>query len=198
MSPLPSIGQHLHEAIRGLRKRLAMEVIDQGVDLAEVDEQGRTPLMLAAHHPQPNVLALLLEKGAAVDAVDLAGNTALHHALLGEPNTANCWLCAMHLLRAGIPVDAVNHAGNTALHLCLENLISQELSGYADQVAFFIDHGAGLLIPNSQGITCADLIVDNPRLFDDYTVATTRALREQSKLDQATPPSNMARTTPRL
>ena len=43
------------------------------------DAGGRTPLMIAARHGLPAMIAVLVRLGAAVDAADDRGNTALHY-----------------------------------------------------------------------------------------------------------------------
>lgn len=50
----------------------------------ERDESGMTPLMYAADRGYSEIVSLLLEYGASVDAVDMEGQSALHYACICE------------------------------------------------------------------------------------------------------------------
>lgn len=60
-------------ALKG-ETRWAKQLIDQG---AQIDKTGWTPLHYAATGPEPAVVQLLLERGAAIDALSPNGTTAL-------------------------------------------------------------------------------------------------------------------------
>ena len=53
-------------------------LIEAGADVNGVDNDGRSPLMLAASSDHRNIANLLIETGADVNAVDHKGYTALH------------------------------------------------------------------------------------------------------------------------
>ena len=59
---------------------------DADIDLSETDDNGMTPLMLAAaNNPDSEVAAVLLENGAEINATNV-GMTALNWAALNNPN----------------------------------------------------------------------------------------------------------------
>lgn len=65
-------------------------LIDSGADVNAKDEEGWTPLHLAATHDSAEVVRELLDAGADIDAVNSKGETPLRVAVSatwGDPNT---------------------------------------------------------------------------------------------------------------
>lgn len=83
------IGNLLHVALffqqNHILERLLTLYLDQvRHQMEELNENGQTPLMLAAYIGNEKALRILIAKQAKVDAVNDNGNTALHWAVLGE------------------------------------------------------------------------------------------------------------------
>jgi ankyrin repeat protein len=57
------------------------KLIDAGASVESINEQGVTPLMIAAQQGNLEVLRTLLERQARVDFTDFEGRTALHYAM---------------------------------------------------------------------------------------------------------------------
>lgn len=53
--------------------------LEYGADVNETS-RGLTPLMYAAHYNQPEIVKLLIEKGARIEARDEKGNNAMAYA----------------------------------------------------------------------------------------------------------------------
>ena len=84
------------------------------IDVEQLNNEGKTALMLAAG--QPEVVAMLLKSGADPAVSDLFGWTALHHAVWQQ-----CEESVKLLLQAEAPVNLRDREGRTPLILALEN-----------------------------------------------------------------------------
>ena len=91
----------------------AQLLLDGGADPECTGSDGPTPLMAAAVQGQPEVLRLLLARGAAMDAAEpRTGCTAFHFACAtNQPD------CAEVLARAGCDVGLKNSVGKTGREL---------------------------------------------------------------------------------
>lgn len=111
--------QELHEAIEtgtatDVQCLLARDDVDPsvGVDMS-------TPLHITAAMGDAELVALLLDYGADVDATDAFGRTALHRAAQSHsPNTIAL------LLSAGSSATTVDRTGSTPVHVVARNTYS--------------------------------------------------------------------------
>ncbi|EPS30499.1 hypothetical protein PDE_05450 [Penicillium oxalicum 114-2] len=155
----------------------ARRLIEQGVDINENDnELGITPLHCAVHRGHEQMLDLLIEHNADLDAKSREGDTALHIAAeqghrkliktllnrrvnsrianlqgataLQSAIGTSCDEAVVPLMvRSRFDLDFQNTVtGNTALHLAVELRRPRILS-------FFIEKGANLNILNREGLT---------------------------------------------
>src|SRR5262245_15052047 len=100
-------GGSLFEALRR-NDVAAVKALAGNADVNEVDATGATPLMYAAFYSGPDAIRALLDQGAAIDAVNSFGASALMWAA-GQP--ANVQL----LLERGAAVNARANNGWTPL-----------------------------------------------------------------------------------
>lgn len=75
---------NLHEAVRQGDVQEVTKMVDDGDAVNRQNDEGMTPLMLAARSGRTEIVDLLLEKGADVTARDNKGYTALWHAFQTE------------------------------------------------------------------------------------------------------------------
>ncbi|WP_254070174.1 ankyrin repeat domain-containing protein [Acidisphaera sp. L21] len=119
--------------------------LDAGTDPNRPDDRGFPPLILASYNEQAAATALLLARGAVVDAVDAKGSTALGGvAFKGYVDIAG------QLLAAGAAVDAPNEAGRTPLMFAT-------MFGRAEMAALLIQHGADPNRLDAEGNSAADI-----------------------------------------
>lgn len=125
-------------------------LLAQGAELeARRDENGDTPLIAAAAFAETDVVALLLQRGADINATDNAGNTALMSA------ACECAVATMNsaydvvkvLLKKGADVNARSTDGATAL--------INAAAGFGDVsiVKLLLDHGADPAAKDNRGNT---------------------------------------------
>ncbi|MFP3959317.1 MAG: ankyrin repeat domain-containing protein [Spirochaetaceae bacterium] len=111
------------------------------VAVAKPQERARTPLHWAARRGHEQVVELLLERGANVDAQDALGRTPLHVAV-GHPAVVRL------LLENGAAVDSRDHLSNTPLHRAVRT---------PEVVEALIEAGADVRAENIAGDTALDV-----------------------------------------
>lgn len=131
----------LHSAVNcGDAERVAY-LLDAGDNIEIRDSDGRTPLLLAVFHDHADVVALLIARGADVNAKDHGGFAPLHsHALhFGSIRVAEM------LLDAGARIDEVGGDGDTAL-------FNAAATGNSDLALLLIGRGANAAIAGENGL----------------------------------------------
>eukprot|EP00117_Sycon_ciliatum_P021223 scpid19736/ scgid18665/ Transient receptor potential cation channel subfamily A member 1 homolog len=111
------------------------------------DDQGRTPLHLAAIHKHHHIVNMLAEAGADVAARDCGRWTALCHA-----SRQGCEQSISHLLDHGAPLNMLDNYKNSALILASG-------AGHVAAVERLLSHGADLSHVNNNGMTSLDIAI---------------------------------------
>jgi ankyrin repeat protein len=112
----PSKFRTIHQfAIDGDVTGVATRLRANPSDLNLPDDFGQTPLHLASIHCRTNVVALLLDKGANIEARAKGGPTALHLAA-----QSGCITVATMLLSKGANVNSRDGEGRTPLRRALQ------------------------------------------------------------------------------
>jgi ankyrin repeat protein len=114
------------------------------------DDCGRTLLHYAALHNNVEVVRLLIENGADINARDKWKDTPLHYAL---PLFEGGLEAARLLIEAGADVSAQGRYGDTPLHHVV-------LEGYIDIARMLIERGADPNIEGRWGDTPLKLAID--------------------------------------
>ena len=156
------------------------KLIENGANIeATAIDSMLTALHLAAENPNPNIVNILLKKGANTKAIDSSGETPLHKAAASKyGNTENI----IALIKKGADVNTTNSSGETPLHKAAaskygntENIISPIKKGadvsttkssdqtslhiaatsnkYTEMVITLIENGANLDLPEKSGMT---------------------------------------------
>lgn len=133
---------------------------------------GLTPLHLAVLNNLMEVTKLLLKLGSDINAIEYAGQTALHIA--AECNFVEILLWLTH--NDKINMDAIDNHGNTALHLSV-------VAGHKGCVKILVSarRPTDKNIRNKAGLTAADLLKqDNVELKNAFlSTPVTNSLTEQ-------------------
>ena len=104
----------LHLAVLGsCNKGILQGIVNYGVDVNAVNNEGSTALMLACETGQMASVTVLLEAGTDTAIFDVHGDTCLHKLFHRECNQNILWL----LLHHGVPVNATNKSHQTAYTL---------------------------------------------------------------------------------
>ncbi|KAF9884965.1 hypothetical protein FE257_000875 [Aspergillus nanangensis] len=131
-TPLPDERPLLSVAAQGGNPRLVQLLLDAAsTEVAALDNQGHTPLFLAASHGHRPVVQLLLEHGADPNVADRGRRTPLHIASL-RGHTA---VVETLLAQATIRIDVYSNDGDTPLGAATRH-------GHAGVVAALLAHGA--------------------------------------------------------
>ena len=112
--------------------------------------------MAAGSNSNPEVINVLIERGADPNAQDRHGNTSLHLAarLSENPEIIGA------LLEAGADLDAPEPArGRTPLHLAADSNFDPKI------VSYLLEAGANPKAQDKDGKTPLDLAEDNPGLM---------------------------------
>jgi len=126
----------LKEAICDGRMYQTRHLLESGVDVNFLDEQGLTPLMRAAQLPDEkartrhNLLKLLLQYGANVNIVDQKGRHVLSRACIDEKDDIVRLLC--NVANQDVDLNLRDFEGNTPL-------MHSVRAGNAALVKFFVD-----------------------------------------------------------
>ena len=100
-----------------IRQRLARRLHSVTFDILEALHVGTSALLELARYGDVEALERRIRTGDDVNWQDAAGQTALHHAAIGEAEDVRAANCVRSLIAAGANVSVKNYLGETALHL---------------------------------------------------------------------------------
>lgn len=172
------------------------------------DEQGLTPLHVAAFYGYPLIIELLLEYGSDINALDNFSRSPAHYAALRGQQNALLFLLHNKAVMVG------DNEGNTPLHLCCSNghdacvkalLYFMEFSdskldinvqnnqgetplhlsfkwGYSSIVQILIEQDGDPLVSNRRGQSCFDCAHNSKmvKIFSAYKKNNTDRVRRSS------------------
>lgn len=169
----------LIQAIRVNDLKKIQQLLDKGVEVnSRVDDEQRTPLMIAAMEGNPEITQLLIDRGADIFATNKYGRTPLHfaarggncatirtlvssgarinppdepfHTVLMEAAASGKSDAVKCLVKLGAKVDLVDGGGTTAL-------IHAVWSHDFETVKALVESGADSMKRNKQGYTALDI-----------------------------------------
>lgn len=129
----------LFQAAQGGDRQRVKELLEVDASYANAEnEEGLTVLGYAAHFGHADVVALLLDHGADIQALShskisyIPSNTALHAAIAGKANIE----VIRHLLARGAKTDIFDSNGHTCLHTAAFH------DEHLEIIRLLIEHGA--------------------------------------------------------
>lgn len=139
-----SMTRELFKAIADSDTDIIPALVDAGADLEARNEDGLTPLLLAADERADQTVALLLKLGADINAQSTAEKyTALHYAAHNS-DTDTLKL----LVKAGAKLDIKDAKGLTPLH-------HAAIEADDDHVEYLLGKGADVLAKDNMGRTAS-------------------------------------------
>ncbi|MBL0373049.1 ankyrin repeat domain-containing protein [Rhizobium sp. KVB221] len=132
----------LHDAARDGDSARAVQAIDKGAAIAEPDETGEPPLLIAALAGHKDIVVLLLDRGADIEIRNKGGLTALHAAAYG----GHLDIVELLISKGAVINDEKNFYHMSPLHAAAEE-------GHADIVAFLLANKADIEAKERNGYT---------------------------------------------
>jgi uncharacterized protein len=143
----PQLDGRLREAAQANRVDEARELVEEGADVNAKNANGLSPYLYATSEvgPEPELLELLLERGADVRSLDDQRSTGLIRAAQrGYPELVR------PPIDAGAELDHVNNLGWTALTAAV--VLGDGTEPYLETVKLLLDAGADPKIPDQHGV----------------------------------------------
>ena len=145
-------------------------------------ETTRTPLHLAATHPDPRLADILLAAGADPLATDKFGYTVLHAAAHGgKPDVVR------RLIEAGADVNAVTRGGTTPLHETTA-AATEDFDAHAYVASLLIAAGSALNPTDHRGDTPLHAGAMRYRDWHGRTIGFGHSIKGEERIEPAAPP----------
>lgn len=96
-------------------------LLESGVPVDDVDQDGRTAFIHASIPGEFDTAKLLLKAGANIDATDKDGRAAVHHIMLGRSTGRSERFLRQLLIKGGADLAICDNEGFTPLMLCAKS-----------------------------------------------------------------------------
>ena len=133
----------IHHAAGGIcSKETLQAIIDHGVDINAIDEDGRTVLMISCQMGNVEAINVLLNAGADSNITDTNSGTWIHYAVDGGCSKETLQI----IIEYGANVNALDKNNSTALMLACQK-------GNVEAIKVLLNAGAGSNITDTNGHT---------------------------------------------
>ena len=152
---------------------IAQLLIEHGADVNTRHENQATILHLASYQGQLQLVRILVDRGANINAKDNLDQTPLHRVLAAEDcPSEDCFSVAQLLIEHGADVNAQNVCGETPLHL-VPRFWDLNL------VRTLIDRGANVNAEDDQGRTPLHRVLESRTSADEDRFGVVQLLVER-------------------
>lgn len=128
------------------------ELIESGVAIDEVDQNGRTAFLHASINGEFDAAKLLLKAGANINAMDNEGYTAAHLTILGRSSQRTRRFLSQLLIKHEADLTVCDTYGFSPLMLCAKSRYYKLMeNGRPDLAKILIDAGVDVNYQNSNG-----------------------------------------------
>ena len=146
------LGKQLYDSIISHDYVKAKQLIRAGANTNYVAFRGDMPLIAAVRHADDvELVQLLVNNKAKVNATTNVGFTPLHYLISKVPQADNFMAIADILLAAGVNINAKDKKGFTPLHVAAAR-------GYIEEVQYLLRKGANPNVENKVGERPIDLV----------------------------------------
>lgn len=133
-------------------------LLSSGVNVDDVDQNGRTAFIHAAISGEFDTAKLLLNAGANVNARDSEGRTAAHYTILGRSSVRSRRFLKRLLVKNNADFTIRDNLSFTPLMLCAKSGYFQLISeGRPDLAEILIDAGVDVNFRNIKGLTALNI-----------------------------------------
>ena len=126
----------------GVREPVVKLLLKQGADIEAKDNQGWTPLFIAAKKKREDMVKFLLTRGANIQATEKSGKTILHQLVKDKAPIS----LINRFVSNGIHLDSKDESGETALHLAVG-------TRQKDVVTLLLENRADVQVASKDGVT---------------------------------------------
>lgn len=137
-----------------LERPSLLHIVQRLIRRSKPPTPDRVPVLsIAITYNRNEIVALLIERGADLDAPDGKGSTPLHYAAQFGNRDA-----LLDLLERHPEINRKNRMGNTPLHLAVASASIDPNRQLAVNVQLLLEHNADTNIANAEGITPLDTV----------------------------------------
>jgi hypothetical protein len=142
---------------------------------------GNTPLHIAVENSDENMVKLLIEYDADIEALNNKGQLPLHLLMEGLPDEEESKAIIKQFIENGIDIDIQDKRGNTLLHLLMMDCPNEDELVI---IKFLLENSADVKVKNKKGKTPIDVAREEyedelVELLEEYKIKQEAAIENE-------------------